>query len=158
MKFCRRHGTVDLGVVQKRADERIGVEQHLRRKQDVVDPDDALFVEHAIIEKRRAAVQREVQRVMQIVIEVRAGADDEIDQTAFHDFDDAAAKTGRRQCAGDGEADRRVVIFREHLVAVDAARFTETRGVERLKAVIDELLDFLTAARAVVIDGLTGKK
>ena len=81
----------------------------LRRKQHVVDADHALLVEHAIVEKRRAAMQREVQRVVQVVIEVRAGADDEVDQPALHQLDDAAAKPGRRQRAGDGQTDGRVV-------------------------------------------------
>jgi hypothetical protein len=50
------------------------------------------------------------------------------------------------------------VLFRQHLVAEDAAGLAEPRRVERLKSFVDELLDVLAAARAVIIDGLAGEK
>ena len=79
------------------ADVGVGLEQHRRRKQHVVDADDALLVELDVVEERRAAVEREVQRVVQVVIEVRAGADQEVDEAAVHELDDAAAEAGGRQ-------------------------------------------------------------
>jgi hypothetical protein len=51
----------------------------VRGKQHVVDADDAFFVQLDVVHEGRAAVQREVQRVVQVVIEVGAGADDEVD-------------------------------------------------------------------------------
>ena len=66
------------------ADVGVGLEQHRRRKQHVVDADDALLVQLDVVEERRAAVEREVQRVVEVVIEVRAGADDEVDEPAVH--------------------------------------------------------------------------
>ena len=92
-----------------------------RREQHVVDPDDALLVQLHIVQERRAAVQREIQRVVQVVIQVRAGADDEIDEAALHQLDDASAETGGGQGAGHGQADRRVVLGRQHLVGKDVA-------------------------------------
>ena len=139
--------------VEPRADEEVadvgvGFEQHRRRKQHVVDPDDALLVQLDVVEERRAAVQREVQRVVQVVIEVRAGADDEVDQAALHHLDDAAAEAGRRQRAGDRQADRRVVLGRQHLVGEDLARLRQPAGVERLEPVVDQLADLGAAASA----------
>ena len=67
-------------------------------------------------EERRAAVQREIQRVVQVVIQVRAGRDDEVDQAAVHHLDDAPAEAGRRHRAGNGQPDGRVVLRRQHLV------------------------------------------
>ena len=116
--------------------KRVGVEQHLRRKEHVVDADHALLVQHAIVEKRRAAVEREVQRVVEIVIEIRAGADDEVHQPALHQLDDAAAKACGRQRAGDRQADGRVVRRRQHLVGEDAARLAEPGGVEGLEPLV----------------------
>ena len=46
-------------------------------------------------------MQREVQRVVQVVVQVGAGADDEVDQAALHQLDDAAAEAGRGHRAGD---------------------------------------------------------
>ena len=46
-------------------------------------------------------MEREVQRVVQVVIEVRAGADHEVDEAAVHQLDDAAAEARGRERAGD---------------------------------------------------------
>ena len=83
-------------------------------------------------------MQREVQGVMEVVVEIRAGADDEIDQAAIHQFDHAAAETGRRQRAGDREPDGRVVFRRQHLVGKNVAGLRQPSGVERLKSAVDQ--------------------
>ena len=98
-------------------------------------------------------MEREVQRVVQVVIEVRAGADHEVDQAAVDQLDDAAAEAGGRQRAGDGEPDGGVAGRRQHLVGEDVAGLREPAGVERLEAVLDELPDVGAAARPVVVDG-----
>ena len=108
-------------------------------KQHVVDPDDALLVQLHVVEERRAAVEREVQRVVQVVIEVRARADDEVDEAAVHHLDHAAAEARRRERAGDRQADRGVVLGRQHLVGEDVAGLGQPAGVERLEPVVDQL-------------------
>ena len=100
------------------------------------------------------AVEREVQRVVQVVVEVRAGADDEVHQAAFHQLDEAAAKPGRRERPGDGEADGRVVGRVQHLVREDVAGLGQPRAVERLEPLVDERAHVLAAPRTVVLDGL----
>ena len=90
-------------------------------------------------------MQREIQRVVQVVIQVRAGTDDEIHQPAIHHLDHAAADAGRRHGTGDRQANRRVFLGIEHLVGEDAAGLGQSRGVERLKAFIDQVADFLAA-------------
>ena len=157
MQLGRRHRAVHARPHQEVADVGVGLEQHRRGKQHVVDPDDAVLVQLDVVDERRAAVQREVQRVVQIVIEIGAGADDEVDEPALHQLDDAAAKSGRRQRAGDRQPDRRVVLGQQHLVGEDAAGLAEPGGVERLKALVDELPDVGAAARPVVPDGLAGQ-
>ena len=142
------------GADQEVADVGVGLEQHRRREQHVVDPDDPLLVELDVVEERRAAVEREVQRVVQVVIEIGAGADDEVDQPAVDQLDDAAAEAGRGQRAGDGQADGRVVLGRQHLVGEDVAGLGEAAGVERLEAVVDEVPDLGAAAGPVVSDWL----
>jgi hypothetical protein len=97
-------------------------------------------------------VQREVQRVVEVVVEVRAGADDEVDEPALHQLDHRAAEARRGQRAGHREGDRGVVIGRQHLVAEDAAGLAQPGGVEGLEAFIDERPHVGAAARAVVAD------
>ena len=158
VQLGRRHRAVELARDEKFADELVGVEQHLRGEQDVVDADDAFFVEHAVVEEGRAAAQRVVQRVVQVVVEIGAGADDEVDEAAFHQRDDAAAEAGGRERAGDGEADGGVVRLRQHLVAEDAARLAEAGGVEGLEAFVDQRAHGGAAARLVVANRFAGEK
>ena len=81
---------------------------------------------------------RNGERVMEVVIQVRAGADHEIDQAALHQLDDAAAEARGRHGARDGEPDRRVALGREHLVGKDVARFRQPSGIEGLEAAVDQ--------------------
>ena len=115
-------------LVQARTDDEVpevgvGFKQDGRRKQHVVDADDAVLVQLDVVDERRSAVQREVQRVVQIVVEVRPGRDDEVHEPAVHQLDDAAAQPRRRHRAGNRQPDRGFVLRREHSVGEDLARF-----------------------------------
>ena len=155
MELGGRDRPGELRADQEVADVGVGLEQHRRREQDVVDADDALLVQLDVVEERRAAVEREVQRVVEVVIEIGAGADDEVDEAAVHQLDDAAAEAGRRERAGDGQADGGVVLGRQHLVGEDVAGLRQASGVEGLEAAVDELADLGAAARPVVFDGFS---
>ena len=152
-----RDRSVQAGAHQEVSNVRIGLEQHGRWKQHVVDANDAVLIQLDIVDEGRTSVQREVQRVVQIVIQIGAGADDEINEAALHQLDNAAAQTGRRQRAGNREPDRRVVLGLQHLVGEDAARFTEPRGVECLEALVNEMPDVGAAAGPVVPDRLAAQ-
>jgi hypothetical protein len=152
-----RHGTVHAATAKKIADVCVGLEQHCRREQDVVDPDDAFLVELDVVDEGRSAMEREVQRVVQVVIQVRAGADDEIHQPAFHQFNDAAAEARRRERAGDRQPDRGVVLRQKHLVRENPAGLTQPGCVEGLKPFVDQVPDVGAAARPVVPNGFSGQ-
>jgi hypothetical protein len=137
MELRGRHRPGEFRANQEVANVGVGLEQHCRREEHVVDADDSLLVQLDVVEKRRAAVQREVQRVVKVMIEVRASADHEIDQPAIHELDDASAKSRRRQRTGDGQADRGVVVRREHFVAENVAGLRQASRVECLEAAID---------------------
>src|SRR5687767_9542952 len=95
-------------------------------------------------------MQCEVQRVVEVVIEVRTSADHEVNEAAIHQLDDAAAEPGRRPRAGDGQSDGRVVLGGEHLVRKNPARLADAGGVEGLEALVNELTNVRAAARPVV--------
>src|SRR5260221_2853668 len=141
---------LEAGPDQEIADVCVGLEQDARWEQNVVDPDDALLVQLHVVKERRAAVELEIERVMEVVIEIRAGADDEVDQAPLHELDDAAAEAGRRERAGDGQADGGVAGRRQHLVGVDVAGLGEPPGVERLEPPLDELAGLRPARRPAV--------
>ena len=112
------------------------------------------FEQLDVVHERRAPVQGEVQRVVQVVIEVRARADQEVDEAAFHQLDDASAETGRRERTGHREPDGGVALGGQHLLGVNAARFGEACRVERLEPLVDEGPHLGAARRAIVRDGL----
>src|SRR5687768_9501985 len=157
VELRRRDGAVHAAARQEAADVLIGFEEHRRGKEDVVDADHAGGVQIAIVQERRSAAQREVQRVVEVVVQVRAGADQEIKQPALHHLDDAAAEPRRRHGTGDRQADGRVVLRREHLVREDLAGFRQPPGVERLEPVVDEPAYRGVAGGPVIPDGPAGE-
>src|SRR5262245_26210299 len=157
MELGSRDRSIQTGSDEEVANVRGGFEQYRRGEEHVVDADDAIFVEFDVIDEWRAPVQREVQRVMQIVIQIRARADDEVDETSLHQLNNAAAQTGGRQRACDGEPDRRVVLGQQHFVGEDSAGFTETRGIECLEALVDQLPEIGATARPVIPYGLSAQ-
>ena len=157
MKLRGRHRPVHFRPDEEFADVRVGFEQHGRREQNIVNPNDALFVQLHVVDKRRPAVQREIQRVVQVVIQVRPGADEEVDQPALHHLDDAAAEACGCEGTGNRQRNRRIVLGQQHLVAEDAARLAEPRGVERLESFVDQMVNVGAAARAVVANRLSGE-
>src|SRR5262245_616864 len=119
MKLGGGDRLVQPGPLDEVANVRVRLQQYGRRKQDVVDPNHAVLVELDVVEERRAAAQREVQGVVKVVIQVRAGRDDEIDEPAVHQLDDAAAEPRRRERAGNSQANRRVGLWIQHLLCED---------------------------------------
>ena len=100
-------------------------------------------------------MQGEIQRVVQVVIEIRAGADEEVDHAAVHQLDDTAAEPGGRQRAGYGQANRRVVGRSEHLVRENVAGLRQAAGIEGLETTVNQGADIGAATRPVVLDGLS---
>jgi hypothetical protein len=94
---------------------------------------------------------------VQVVVEIRAGADDEVHETALHHRHHATAQPGGRHRPGHRQANRRLVLRRQHLVHEDAAGFTQPAGVERLKAVVDEIADRRITRWPVVLNGPTAE-
>src|SRR5918993_422839 len=92
------------------------------------------------------------------MIEVRAGTDDEVHQPAIHHLDHASTDAGGRHSTGDRETNRRLLVGREHFFREDPAGFRQPGGIERLKALIDEMSDFLAALWAIETDGLARER
>ena len=102
-------------------------------------------------------MEREVQCVVQVVIKVRAGADEKVDKPAFHQLDNTAAQTGRCHRSGYRQTDRRIVRGVEHPVGEDVTRFRQPASIEGLEPVVDQVSDLGAAPWAVVTDGRTAQ-
>jgi hypothetical protein len=157
VKLGGRRRTIETRADDEVSDIGIGLEQDRRRKEHVVDANHAVLVQLHVVEERGAAVQREVQRVVKVVVQIRPGRDEKVDQPALHHLDDAAAEPGGRQRTGHGQSDRRVLRGIQHLFREDRARLGKPRGVERLKAFVDEMTNFLAAFWPVISNRLAGQ-
>ncbi len=115
------------------AQKAVGIQQHLVEEEHVVDADDARLVQIRIVEFEAATVERIVERVVNVVVEVRAGADHEVYRAALHKRDDAAADPSGRHRASDGQADGDVLLRVEHALGVEARGLVDAPGVIRLK-------------------------
>src|SRR5581483_1414669 len=158
MEFGRRGRVVEPRSDEEVSDVLVGLQQHVGREQHVVDANHAVFVQLAIVDEGRSAAQREIHRVVEVVIEVRAGRDHEVDEAAIHQLDHAAAEPGRRHRARHRQADRRVVLGGEHFLGENLARFRQPSGVERLKALVNQPTDVLAARGTVVTNRFSGQK
>ena len=58
----------------------VGVEQRLVVEDDIVDPDDRVFAEGEVVEVGPALVERQVEGVVGVVVEVSPGGDDPVDE------------------------------------------------------------------------------
>ena len=104
---------LELGARDHLAEEGVGVEQHLVVEEHVVDAHDALLAQLDVVGLEGAAVHREPEAEVGVVVEVRAGRHDPVDEAGLDQRDQRAhAEPGRRQRAGDRQPDRDVV--REH--------------------------------------------
>ncbi len=96
-----RHALLELLRFQHLGDEIVGLEKHLGVENDVVDPDDPFLAEGHVVNVRGNAVQGEAQRTMDVVIEVRPGGDDPVDEARLDERDEGGVAEARR---GQGAA------------------------------------------------------
>jgi hypothetical protein len=135
------------------AEEGIGVEEHLVGEDDVVDADDALLAQFRVVDERRPLVEREVQAEVGVVVEVRAGGDDPVDEAGLDERDDAGdADAGGGEGAGQGHADRDAVA--DHLLGEEAAGVAQAAAVVGEEMAVDQFLDGESGGDGVGEDAL----
>src|SRR5579859_2003245 len=75
------------------AKKAVRIQQYLIAEKDIIDANDASFVQVGITQLIGAAMQRVVEGVMDVVVEVGARADHEINRATLHQCENAAADT-----------------------------------------------------------------
>ena len=78
------------------------------------------------------------QRVVHIVIEVGARADDKIDETILHQRNQASSQTRRCERACQRHTNGHVVLWREHFFDVETRRLVQTGRVIGLELRVNE--------------------
>ena len=91
-----------------------------------------------VVEVGPALVQRQVQGVVRVVVEVRPGRDDPVDEPGLDQRDQAAhAQPGGRQGARERQPDRAIGL--EHLAGEDLADLAEPARVVAQEGLVDQV-------------------
>ena len=133
--LARRVRAVVLQRQRELRAEALAARELVLRREDVVEADDAQAREPHVVAVRVALRVREAERLVDVVVEVGAGADDDIDQPVLDQVDDKRPHAGRHHRAGEAEEDRRLVA--QH-------RLPDLRGdaeVARLEGRVAHALD-----------------
>ena len=118
----------------------VRAEQVLVVKDDVVDADHLVLAQLQIVEPGARLMHVHAQGKMGVVIEIRARADNPINETRLEQRDQTRdAKPCGRQGATKRKTHRRVV--RKDFRGEQAAGFAQAAGVVRKKGFVDELRD-----------------
>ena len=111
------HRAVELRRGDQLAVEGVGREQHVVVEEDVVDADDALLAQAGVVDLRLPLAQRHRQPEVGVVVEVRAGRDDPVDEPRLDQRDQRGEPDAR-----PGSAHRPASSRRSHPVRASCAR------------------------------------
>ena len=151
MEFRAAHRALEFLPLDDLPEEGVGAEQHVVVEEDVVDAHDPLFAQHRIACLCIAAVHRQTEAEMRVVIEVRARGDDPVHESRLDERDERRhAESRRREGAGEGEADGDVGL--EHLRREQLAGFAESCSVVRLEGAVDQVGGRLAPVDATRLD------
>jgi hypothetical protein len=138
-------------------EKRVGREEHVVVEEDVIDANDALFAQDDVRFLRVAPVHREAETEMRVVIEIRAGRDDPIDEPALDQRNERRhAQAGGRERTGQRHADSDVRL--EHFFREQPTGFAKPRGVVREKRVVDQIGGRLGAGDRPRLNAIAAKK
>src|SRR5262249_46209118 len=129
---------LELGPAAQLPEELVGVEQVLVVEDDVVDADDLVLAQLQIGQTRAGLEQVHAQGVVRVVVEVRAGRDDPVDEPGLDQRDEAAhAEAGRRERSAERQPDR--AVAGEHLAGEELAALAEPAGVVREERGVEQV-------------------
>ena len=104
VQLGRRHLLLELGLAEDGAEEAIGLEERLLPEAEVVDPDDAREAVLKVARVRVDLADGVADDAVGVVVEVRAGRRDAVDEPALDERDEARlVEPCRRHRAAEGE-------------------------------------------------------
>jgi hypothetical protein len=141
-------------LLERLAHERVGVEERVLGDEDVVDALDARAVELAVVHVEVALDDRQLQREVEVVVEIRARGDHQVHEPGLDHRLDRAAHPGGGHRPGDRERDGRAGV--DHSPEQVAA-LGEPSAVEGAGAAVhvDEILDAHAGAEPHRLDRRT---
>src|SRR5579859_699193 len=157
MQLGGRHRALREGL-KDLAQEAVSVEQHLIAEEHIVDANNTRFVQFRVVELEAATMQGEVERVVDVVVEVGACADHEVDRATLHQREDRATDARRSHRSGDRQADRHVLLRVEHAARVQVSSLAQTPRVVGLKAGVYQVGGADSWLDAVRVDELAAKE
>ena len=141
------HRALELGALDDLPEEGVGAQQDVVVEEDVVDAHDAVLAQDGIACRWITTVHGQPKAEVRVVVEVRARRDDPVDEARLDERDDRRhAQPRRRERAGEGEADRDVVV--QHLLGEELAGLPEPRRVVGEEGSVDQVGGGLAAVDA----------
>ena len=138
MKFRSAHRMLKFLVARDLAEKRIGREQHVIIEKDVVDAHHALIAQRDVIGFGRALEHLQPDAEVGVMIKIRAGRHDPIDETIFDERDKARHAEARgRQRAGHAHADHHVAL--EDFLGEQAAGLAQAAAVVSEERAVDQV-------------------
>ena len=102
VKLRTRHRPLEFLAGNNFSEERVGRQQHIVIEENVINADDAFFAQNDIGFLCVAAVHRESKPEMGVVIQVRTGRDDPVDESSFDQGNERRhSQASRRQRPSD---------------------------------------------------------
>ena len=146
VQLGRAHLFLEFLLDEDPAQDIVGAHEHVVVvEQDVVDADHAIAPQLGIAHKGRPAPQRQVHRVVHVVVEVRAGGHDPVHEASLDQGNyGGAAQTRRSQRSCQAHAHRDPVVG-QHFFRKQAAAFAQAAGVVGEKGCVDEIRQALLA-------------
>ena len=131
-----------------RGHQAVGIRNH-----HVVNADEVVVAQVGVVELEAAAVDRIIQREVQVVVKIRAGGNDPVHESRLDERDDAgAAEAGGRERTGNAHADGHV--RRKHPFGEKLARFLEPRGIVGEEHLVNDVGQLFLAGEVFRVDAL----
>src|SRR5271157_4283531 len=138
MELGRSHGAGETLVLDQLPVKRVRVQQRLVVEDDVIDADHVVLPQGVVVEVGPALVERQVQRVVGVMVEVGAGGDDPVHEPGRDQWNQAAhAQPGRSERAGDGQADG--AVWFQELAGENLADLAQSPRVVAQEGMIDQV-------------------
>jgi hypothetical protein len=136
VKLRRAEGALKRLAAAEGAVKVVGGKEVIVLKNDVVNPDDVLLAQLQVVKEGPRLMQVHAQGEVGVVVEVRSGADDPVEETGLHQRHQARhAQTCRGQRSGQRQADGHV--GGQHFVGKETTGLAQPAGVVRQERFLD---------------------
>ena len=154
VQLARAHATLELRRHHHPVHVLVRLVEHVGREEHVVDADDPLLAELHVVRARghvrRAAIERQPEVEVEIVIEVGAGRRDVVHEAVAEERHQHRRQPGGRERAGERQPHGRALVDRAH---EELAGLAQAGGIVGVVVSVDELGHGLVVRAVATFEG-----